>query len=388
MANTTISDLDTELAEGDVDGDDDFMEIDDVSAGVTKKVTPRAIVAGGVTTDSAQSIGGRENSEGTSPALARADHTHAIAPATVAVSSAHALAEDEGVLLVDTSGNRTISLPNPGLVSGLMPVLILDNNNNAEGKVITLARFGGEKIDNVAADKTLNVDGGRWFLWTNGTDWYTAQCLEPGVNGLTLPAGSDVDLALRVGGFTTGLYADGTDLVFQAESDEVARGVGGADPTLLVPRIDTEQIVCALNRVKATPQTRTLTTTLATDSELFINAVAGATYAFRAKVFVTEEGAVAGLKIAMGGTATATALRGTLHFYGDDGSLTYFAFLDAIDDVGSGVALSAGEWFVEMEGSVIVSAGGTFGVRWTPETSDGDDTTVRECSTLLVKRTG
>lgn len=46
MANVAISDLATELAPGDVDARADVLEVDDVSAAVTKKVTPAALQGG------------------------------------------------------------------------------------------------------------------------------------------------------------------------------------------------------------------------------------------------------------------------------------------------------------------------------------------------------
>lgn len=47
MGNKTITDLVTELLATDVDSDDDWLEIDDTSAGITKKVHPRSVVQGG-----------------------------------------------------------------------------------------------------------------------------------------------------------------------------------------------------------------------------------------------------------------------------------------------------------------------------------------------------
>lgn len=212
MVDRAITDLPTELVAVDVDGNDDWLEIDDVSAGITKKVHPDSIVAGGVAgaltsvapanvtkaaaavgtgtkaarddhkhdiaTASAQAITGRVNAEGTSSQLARADHTHQINPATVVVStSPHTLAATTGVLVVDTTtGQINVNLPNPGTVSGLLPLLIIDRENTFATNKCNLVRFGAEEIDNVAATKALDKSGGRWHLWTDGTNWYTAEC--------------------------------------------------------------------------------------------------------------------------------------------------------------------------------------------------------------------
>lgn len=137
-------------------------------------IDPSAV---GFTTASAQAINARApNSEGTSPSLPRADHNHEVAlVVTPASSSPHVLAATTGVLLVDTTADMDVQLPAPGTVSGLLPVLIVDATNNAAGKPIDLVRFGAEKIDGIAATKTLAVNGGRWWLWTDGTDWYTAE---------------------------------------------------------------------------------------------------------------------------------------------------------------------------------------------------------------------
>lgn len=132
-----------------------------------------------VTTASAQSIG-RVNAEGSGTALALATHTHAVAPNFTSVSSSpYTLQPEEGTLLIDTSVDRDIQLPAPGTLTGLLAVLVIDKSNNAESKRIRLLRNGSEQIDGVAASKDLQADGGRWWLWTDGTDWYTAACVPP-----------------------------------------------------------------------------------------------------------------------------------------------------------------------------------------------------------------
>lgn len=152
--------------------------------------------------DSAVSISGRSgNAAGVSSAHARADHKHAIALAvTNASSSPHALATDTGVLLVDTSTIQIdVQLPDPATVTALLPVLIVDAANNAAAKEIHLLRAAAEKVDGVAATRVLAVSGGRWWLWTDGVDWYTAPCLPVDVAKLAgIEAGADVTDAANV----------------------------------------------------------------------------------------------------------------------------------------------------------------------------------------------
>ncbi len=152
--------------------------------------------------DSAVSISGRSgNAAGVSSAHARADHMHAIALAvTNASSSPHALATDTGVLLVDTSTIQIdVQLPDPATVTALLPVLIVDAANNAAAKEIHLLRAAAEKVDGVAATRVLAVSGGRWWLWTDGVDWYTAPCLPVDVAKLNgIEVGADVTDAANV----------------------------------------------------------------------------------------------------------------------------------------------------------------------------------------------
>lgn len=106
------------------------------------------------------------------------------------------IAADTGVLVVDTSATRALTLPNPATMTGRLPFLVIDGNNNATGKPISLVRFASEQIDGVAASKSLGKDGGRWWVWTNGTNWYTAECVPhtaatPAAEGLA-PAGAPV----------------------------------------------------------------------------------------------------------------------------------------------------------------------------------------------------
>ncbi len=210
MANAKIIDLDELLAPADTD----VLPISDVSETETKKVKAETLREWFVTSGSAsaQSITGRApNAEGGSTSFARADHVHQIALAvTNAGASPHALSATTGVLLVDTALQVDVALPDPATVTALLPVLIIDQTGGAAAKPIKLLRAGAEKIDGVAATKDLAVDFGRWWLWTDGVDWYTAPCLPVDVAKLAgIEAGADVTDAANVA--TAGaLMADGS----------------------------------------------------------------------------------------------------------------------------------------------------------------------------------
>jgi hypothetical protein len=72
--------------------------------------------------------------------------------------------------LVDTSAARTLTLPDPATTK--RPIWIKDKTGSASTNPITVARFGSEKIETVAASFSLNSDLGAWTLVTDGTDWF------------------------------------------------------------------------------------------------------------------------------------------------------------------------------------------------------------------------
>lgn len=90
--------------------------------------------------------------------------------------------------LLDTDGTvymdgipatpTTFNLPNPANVVGHL-FLLVDRNGLLGGAPFNLTRFGSEKIDGVAATKSLTTANSRVFLLTDGTDWFTMQ-LAPG----------------------------------------------------------------------------------------------------------------------------------------------------------------------------------------------------------------
>jgi len=72
--------------------------------------------------------------------------------------------------LVDTSATRQLNLPAAAVNAYL---LVRDKDGTAETNNITIHRAAGESIDGVAADKVLDVAYGTWFLFCDGTNWYT-----------------------------------------------------------------------------------------------------------------------------------------------------------------------------------------------------------------------
>jgi hypothetical protein len=72
--------------------------------------------------------------------------------------------------LVDTSAARTLTLPDPAATK--RPIWIKDKTGSASTNPITVARFGSEDIETVAASYVLDSDLGAWTLVNDGTDWF------------------------------------------------------------------------------------------------------------------------------------------------------------------------------------------------------------------------
>lgn len=84
--------------------------------------------------------------------------------------SPYALAAADEILQLDSStGTIQVNLPNPNTNRKFM---IKDVGGAASTSNITLHRNGSEKIENVAADKTLTLNYGAWLVWSDGTNWW------------------------------------------------------------------------------------------------------------------------------------------------------------------------------------------------------------------------
>ena len=90
---------------------------------------------------------------------------------TAVAISPYSIAMTDIALTVDTTASRTINLPDPGNRGS---ILIKDATNNAAAFPITINRFGSEKIDGTAANITLGINNGSWFIWADGTNWWVS----------------------------------------------------------------------------------------------------------------------------------------------------------------------------------------------------------------------
>jgi len=104
--------------------------------------------------------------------------------------------------------------------------------------------------------------------------------------------------------------------------------------------------------------------TLVSSSELTTSVVAATEYGFRAVLFMLNDGAAEGIRLALGGTCTITALKAQISIYDDTtNALAAFARVTAL---GSAVAagISAGSNYCVIEGGVLINAAGTFLVQF------------------------
>jgi len=74
------------------------------------------------------------------------------------------------VILVDSNASRSITLPDP--TAGRRVVVVKDKVGLAATNNITVVRDGTEKIDDVAANKTLRTNFGIWWFISDLTDWW------------------------------------------------------------------------------------------------------------------------------------------------------------------------------------------------------------------------
>lgn len=78
----------------------------------------------------------------------------------------------DGIIFSDTSGAAfTLTLPNPALVTSPF-FYIIDTKGTFSTNNLTLAPFGSEKIEGLAASKVLQTAWGFFIVTTDGTDWY------------------------------------------------------------------------------------------------------------------------------------------------------------------------------------------------------------------------
>lgn len=90
------------------------------------------------------------------------------ATSIVSVSSNVSLT-NKAIHLVDTSGNRSLTLPAPSTTSF---IVVKDSTGSAATHAITIVRNGSEKIETVAASYSLSTNLGSWTFISDGTDWF------------------------------------------------------------------------------------------------------------------------------------------------------------------------------------------------------------------------
>lgn len=128
-------------------------------------------------------------------------------------------------------------------------------------------------------------------------------------------------------------------------------------------------------------------TTLQDDDHLTVTVLAGGKYAIRALVFADNAGALEGLKLALGGTCTATSLKAQMSIYDDvTNALVAFARVTALtSSVGAG--LSLGGSLSTITGTIEVNAGGTLLLSWAQNAGAGASaTTIQRGSYMIVER--
>jgi hypothetical protein len=90
-------------------------------------------------------------------------------------------------LQIDASAARTINLPNPaGRGRFCLQVVAGDSGTNA----ITLARFGGENIQGVAANMVVYANQLHLWIYSDGTDWWVWWVSSGTGNGTPLATGA------------------------------------------------------------------------------------------------------------------------------------------------------------------------------------------------------
>lgn len=206
MANKTISDLTTELLAAEVDGDDDLMEIDDVSAAVTKKVKPRSIVqgGGGVLADGTVPMAGDLNMAGNDLANLGLPFTLANAANADDLVNLSRTFAGAGRLLTGTMGAATTDDAARIKVLGTGRGIVVETDSGGRGLVVQNTISG----DGVAIDEYgIAGEGGNnsFTIYTPSqlVDSASARDIEiiggQGGQGVGSPAGAGADVIIDAG---------------------------------------------------------------------------------------------------------------------------------------------------------------------------------------------
>lgn len=127
----------------------------------------------------------------------------------------------------------------------------------------------------------------------------------------------------------------------------------------------------------------TTNVTLANVTNLTSTVIAGKTYAFRAVLHVTAD-AIGGIKVAIGGTATATAIVYETKIIANSTNVFAVTARQTALAGSNGVAADT-SYYVEIEGSIVVNAGGTLTVQAAQNASNGTSS-VLVGSTFIVQQ--
>lgn len=148
------------------------------------------------------------------------------------------------------------------------------------------------------------------------------------------------------------------------------------------PATTTSVVNFAGSGVCSAALTKTSDTTLAAVSGLSVTLVAGATYIFSVYLSVTN-GAIGGLKVAFGGTATATQISADAWAYN---TTTTAAQGNIVALSSSALAYTGSVTAAEITGSIVVNAGGTFIVEAAQNASNATPTVINVGSYLQIQR--
>jgi hypothetical protein len=150
--------------------------------------------------------------------------------------------------------------------------------------------------------------------------------------------------------------------------------------------VSTEKLHAGPYKHKTADESINSSTSLQADDHLSVNLTASKNYNFRFLLHLNNDGAAAGIKLALSGTAGITSMKAQVRIY-DDTTNALVGF-DRITAFNSGVtaALSAGAAHAIIEGTIEVSTAGTFLLHWAQNSSDASNTTALRNSTLKMLR--
>lgn len=140
--------------------------------------------------------------------------------------------------------------------------------------------------------------------------------------------------------------------------------------------------------VKTADESVTNSTTLQDDDELLRSVTSGYTYSVRALLYVDDAGGNC-IKMALGGSATASYVQGSIRYNNNDGSVgsagSWGNEFTALGTAINSTAIAHNGLLAEVIATVAVSGTGTLVVRWAQNTSNATPVTVKKGSWLLVE---